>query len=154
MVKNKTNDELNAAAAKLVELLPSEAQTLIEIIQSDRHVELWQICAGVLLEAYQNYNLTAFQFDPDWSDAVLTKTFSKCMLKSCGKRFKPTHLGQRFCSNKCGDIANGVYHEPEPPPPTYDSRNVAPNKYASRNTSSGWGSGSMDETKASQAAEG
>jgi len=50
--------------------------------------------------------LAAPSIDPSWRQVELLIKNSVC--EQCGISFPPKRQGQRFCSNKCGDLARKV----------------------------------------------
>jgi hypothetical protein len=91
-------EELTKAAQLLMDCLPDHASELIHEISKD-YSPVWQVFAGVVLEAHMNGVLSAFTTDPAWQEG-LKQYIYKC--KFCDKEFTPKQYGQLYCSNECG----------------------------------------------------
>jgi len=99
-------DRLEAGAEMLVDQLPDHIGELVHELAKEYVLPLWHIVCGVLLEVHSQGHLSAFQLDPAWRDGLRQREY-KC--KHCGETFKPIHIGQPYCSNKCGsEVAAGI----------------------------------------------
>ncbi|MFA5132951.1 MAG: hypothetical protein WC444_06520 [Candidatus Paceibacterota bacterium] len=101
-VTKKKLDEvtLNKYTEDLLLCLPEHASELMHQIADDYHLPIWQIFCGIVLEVHMQGNLSNFYLEPAWAEGLKQYEY---VCKHCDKKFTPVHLGQVFCSNKCGE---------------------------------------------------
>ena len=93
------NNKLNSDAEELLLCMPEHVSELVHELSSDYFTQVWQIFCGVVLEVYMQGRLSNYTLDPAWADGLKQYDY-RC--KHCKKSFKPTNLGQVYCSNDCG----------------------------------------------------
>jgi hypothetical protein len=98
-------DDLEAQAVNLIK------KTLPEYVkdQSDDFCEnvikvpRWQHLMGIYRLAYDMSLFAQPLIDPGWEEKVEVKSQSKC--PHCKQMFKPSYIGQLYCTNSCGSEA-------------------------------------------------
>jgi len=126
-----TPERLNLAAEALLKQLPDHAGDLVVSLSKQFTLPIWQYVTGILLAVHLEGRLSEFRLDPAWKDG-LKQNLLRCQWTACGKMFKPRHIGQKFCSNDCGNLATGpreIFGNVKPvpdiptsiPDPTHDS---------------------------------
>ena len=98
--------ELEAATNLLMgQIMPELREFFNEVADVVLHVPRWQLMVGSVLAQHMNGSLPSPFIDPSWSNGV-TLVFKKITCAECGEVFDPKRLGQTYCSNACGVIAN------------------------------------------------
>lgn len=103
MTEKITDNDLNNAADLLGRQLPKGAQELIDVLALDNKVPKWWCVCGMLMEAYIAGRMAAMTFDPDWHKGFRQPS-GRCAM--CHKNFEPKQIGQKYCTNECGNAAH------------------------------------------------
>lgn len=106
MSEDKPNiKRLEYAATMLLEMLPPQIRDLaIELADLQYHCPRWHVVAGAVLRLSEEGRMADFSTEPHWDSDTIEREPSTCTL--CGSGFMPDRLGQRFCSNECGQKFN------------------------------------------------
>jgi len=147
------DEELNKATDLLMSCLPDHAEELVHELAKDYQLPYWQVFAGVVYAAHLQGSMSGFTTEPAWAEGVKHYIY-RC--KQCGQEFKPTHVGQLYCTTLCGNtateqvatyielkVATNDKHEPTPTI-TNGAESIASDDFASRlsaltkKTDSGW----------------
>lgn len=85
----------------MAKLPPNKVNWIREIAERIHKRPLWQCFAGWFAFADENGMAQAPIFDSVWENRIeFNPDETTCM--NCNKPFIPAHLGQSYCSNKCG----------------------------------------------------
>jgi len=103
VTKEVTIQNLDNSATLLLAQLPDHCGELVENLSKEYQIPLWQMFCGILLAMHLEGRLSAFQLDPAWRENLRQ---DKLICDRCKQTFKPDHLAQKYCSEKCGVAAN------------------------------------------------
>ncbi|MFA5166727.1 MAG: hypothetical protein WC449_05580 [Candidatus Paceibacterota bacterium] len=104
LVESPLHDQLNSAAKVIMSQMPEGFEGVVgELALGTYGVHPWQILAGILMNAFQNNGMAHCEFRPEW-DMPVALPRSSAVCPQCKQTFSPKHLGQKFCTSKCGGI--------------------------------------------------
>lgn len=102
-MKRLSVEELDKAAEMLLSVMPSHAlDAYTEMAKIQMQIPLWQYVAGILLHAYNDARLGAYDVEPSWTEEGFGTYAPVCVI--CGESFEAVTFGQQVCGDKCGAI--------------------------------------------------
>lgn len=105
-IEGSFHGSLEEAANLLLSILPTSIRDYAcELADITLKLPRWQLILGSLMAQQESGNLAAPSIDPSWRQVELLIKSSICQY--CKTGFPPKHAGQKYCSNKCGDLARG-----------------------------------------------
>lgn len=109
VVQTDPHADLNAAAAKLIAMLPANVRDLlVETAVTTLKIPLWQLIAGIVQQGYDMGTFTSPVLNRDWVKEmpVMPSNYAVTVCEYCGKPFQPEWPKQRFGSgpehDNCG----------------------------------------------------
>jgi len=105
-IEGSFHGSLEEAANLLLTILPTSIRDYAcELADITLKIPRWQLILGSLMAQQESGNLAAPSIDPSWRQVELLIKSSIC--EHCKTEFPPKRQGQKYCSNKCGDLARG-----------------------------------------------
>ena len=97
-----TNISPEEAANVILTYLPPNLKLLAEeVADVVLKIPRWHLVAGLVLAMAESGQMTIPSIDPGWARDSFRATEYTC--EQCKGTFSPDHMGQRFCSSKCGN---------------------------------------------------
>ena len=98
-------DDFESQAKNLIEkTLPTHIQEMArDMSEFSLKIPMWQHLMGVYQLAFDMSLFPQPVIDPGWEAHEKERVTSKC--PQCRKTFKPSYLGQLYCTNECGSKA-------------------------------------------------